>query len=111
MSKATSSSMPWDSKPGPGAAQAAALASNAQRLADAASKPLPAPRTSSDIEKALLTTLKKDPARQLAYVQEHISATALRRFYKRCPLGPDLLARFIHISAALADEDSQRAEE
>lgn len=101
--KAMPTAMPWDSKPAAGGAQVL------QRLPDS-SKPLPAPRTSSDIEKALLTTLK-EPARQLAYVREHLPAVTLLRFYKRLPLGPDLLARLVHICAALADEDATCAEE
>merc|ERR1712146_827336 len=101
--KATAS-MPWDSKPASGPTQVIA-----HRLPDS-NKPLPAPKTSSDVEKALLTTLK-DPERRLAYVREHLPVATLRKFYKRSPLGPDLLARLIHICAALADEDAARAEE
>merc|ERR1711977_262875 len=75
------------------------------------SKQLTAPKTASDVEKALLSTLKKDSERQLAYVREHLPVATLRRFYKRSPLGPDLLARFVRISADLVEEDGERAEE
>merc|ERR1719502_2342953 len=79
-------------------------------MADA-SKELPAPKTASDVEKALLSTLKQDPARQLAYMQEHLPVATLRRFYKRAPLGPDLLARFIRTCADLVEVDRQHAED
>jgi len=101
--KSKPSAMPWDSKPAP--------TSLPQRLPDASSKPLPAPRISSDVEKALLTTLKSDQGLQLAYVREHLSIEAFRKFYKRCPLGPDMLARLIRICSDLAEEDAPRAEE
>jgi hypothetical protein len=108
--KSKLAAMPWDaSKPASGAE--AAIAAAGQRLAAVASKPLPAPKNSSDVEKALLTTLKKEPARQVAYVREHLPMATLQRFYKRSPLGPDLLARFICISADLAEEDAQHAED
>merc|ERR1712006_12218 len=97
--------MPWEPK------SAEAPSTLPQRLPDASSKPLPAPRTSSDVEKVILTTLKNEPKRQLSYVREHLPVASLRRFYKRAPLGPDLLARLIRISADLAEEDAQHAEE
>lgn len=98
--------MPWDSK-----SSAGALSTPPQRLPDASSKPILAPRTSSDVEKALLVTLKTDSQRQLAYVQEHLPVSALRRFYKRAPLGPDLLARMVRICADLVEVDKQQAED
>jgi len=82
-----------------------------ERLASASSKPLPAPRTSSDVEKALLTTLDKSTESQLAYVREHLPVTVLKRFYKRCPLGPDMLARLIRICSDLVEVDAQHAED
>lgn len=102
--KPTSVSMPWDSKP-------AAPATLPQRLPEVSSKQLSAPKTSSDVEKALLSTLKKDQEGQLAYVREHLPVATVRRFYKRSPLGPDMLAKLIHISSDLAGEDAQRAED
>lgn len=98
--------MPWEAKEAAGPASALP-----QRLPEASSKQLPAPRTGADIEKALLTTLKSDSERQLAYVREHLSGVGLRRFFKRAPLGPDLLARLICVSDDLAKEDTQRAED
>jgi len=105
-SKAIASSMPWETKPSPGAPS-----TPPQCLPDASNKALPAPRNSSDVEKALLTTLKTNRERQLAYVREHLPVATLRRFYKRSPLGPDLLARLIRISADLAEVDAQHAED
>jgi len=102
--KPSATSMPWDSNAKAGASTLP------QRLPDPSSKPLPAPRTSSDVEKMLLTTLK-EPAGQLSYVREHLPVATLRRFYKRTPLGPDLLARLIRVSADLAQEDAERAED
>merc|ERR1711865_115661 len=64
-----------------------------------------------DIEKALLTTLKKEPEKQLAYVREHVPLSTLRKFYKCSPLGPDMLAALVKISAKLADEDVKSAED
>jgi hypothetical protein len=81
---------------------------SSQRLA---TRPLDAPKTGADIEKALLVTLKTDKERQLAYVREHISVAALRRHFKRAPMGPDLISRLIHITADLAEEDCQLAGE
>jgi len=98
--------MPWEARPTAGPVSALA-----QRLPDASSRQLPAPRTGGEIEKVLLTTLKSDPQRQLAYVREHLLGSNLRRFFKRSPLGPDLLARLVRISADLAKEDAQYAEE
>merc|ERR1719262_1252987 len=94
-----STAMPWDAK------------STAQGMPSQSlpAKPLPAPRAGTDIEKALLATLKSDPTRQLAYVREHVSVATLRRFFKRTPMGPDLLARFVHICADLVEEDTQQA--
>jgi len=104
--KSRPSAMPWDSKPA-----AAVPTAVMERLANAASRPLPAPKTSSDVEKALLTTLKKEPERQVAYVREHVSVATLRRFYKCSPLGPDLLATLIRITANLVEADKQLAED
>lgn len=100
-----STSMPWESK------SAAAPSTLPQRLPDASGKPVPAPRTGSDVEKAILVTLKREPERQVAYVREHLPIATLQRFFKRAPLGPDLLGRLICISADLAEEDLQHAEE
>lgn len=104
--KSRPSAMPWDSKPA-----AAMPTAVMERLANAASRPLPAPKTSSDVEKALLTTLKKEPERQVAYVREHVSVATLRRFYKCSPLGPDLLATLIRITGNLVEADKQLAED
>jgi hypothetical protein len=104
-SKSVSAGMPWDSK------AATAPSTLPQRLPDSSGKQLPPPKTSSDVEKALLSTLKKDPKRQLAYVQEHLPVATLRRFYKRTPLGPDMLSRLILICADLVEEDTRHAED
>jgi len=105
-SKQVETAMPWDAKPAPAAASRLP-----KSLPDTSSKQLPAPKTSSDVEKALLVTLKKNPQEQLAYLREHLSTTTLRRFYKRLPLGPDLLSRYIRIAADLVEEDAPRTED
>lgn len=62
-----------------------------------------APRTGADVEKALLSTLKSDAARRSAYVKEHLTAESVRKFFKRAPPGPDLLAALVRSLADLAD--------
>jgi len=79
--------------------------------APATERPLPAPRTGADVEKALLSTAKSDAARQLAYIKEHVTADALRRFYRKTPLGPDLLATMIRLLLQLAADDVPSARE
>eukprot|EP00931_Biecheleriopsis_adriatica_P091296 TRINITY_DN65188_c0_g1_i1.p1 TRINITY_DN65188_c0_g1~~TRINITY_DN65188_c0_g1_i1.p1 ORF type:complete len:842 (-),score=220.89 TRINITY_DN65188_c0_g1_i1:72-2405(-) len=77
----------------------------------AARRTIPAPRNGADVEKALLSTAKGNAASQLAYIKEHVSADALRRFYRKTPLGPDLLAVLMRLLADLADEDVPAARE
>eukprot|EP00933_Yihiella_yeosuensis_P016867 TRINITY_DN14267_c0_g1_i1.p1 TRINITY_DN14267_c0_g1~~TRINITY_DN14267_c0_g1_i1.p1 ORF type:complete len:839 (-),score=222.19 TRINITY_DN14267_c0_g1_i1:117-2399(-) len=88
-------------------------ASSASRVVtnSSSSRPVAAPRNGSDVEKILLSTAKGDNARQLAYVKEHLSAENLRKFYRRAPLGPDLLAIVIRILSELAQEDVSAARE
>eukprot|EP00930_Biecheleria_cincta_P095019 TRINITY_DN868_c0_g1_i1.p1 TRINITY_DN868_c0_g1~~TRINITY_DN868_c0_g1_i1.p1 ORF type:complete len:843 (-),score=199.46 TRINITY_DN868_c0_g1_i1:210-2738(-) len=74
-------------------------------------RPLPAPRTGADVEKALLSTAKSHAGRQLAYIKEHVTADALRRFYRKTPLGPDLLATMMQLLLQLAHEDVSSARE
>lgn len=92
-----------------GASSGGAPAAVVQRLAAAPPRAPVAPRTGGDVEKAILSTLKGDAARQLAYVKEHVSAAALRRFYRRAPLGPDLLGALVRLLANLAEEDAKLA--
>merc|ERR1712217_203645 len=47
-----------------------------QRLAPVTLRPPPVPKTGGDVEKALLSTLKGDLAKQLAYVREHLTVVA-----------------------------------
>jgi len=63
------------------------------------------------VEKAILSTLKGDTGRQLAYVKEHVSAAVLQRFYRRAPVGPDLLAALVRLLGDLAEEDTHLAAE
>jgi len=79
--------------------------------APATERPLPAPRTGADVEKALLSTAKSDAGRQLAYIKEHVTADALRRFYRKTPLGPDLLAAMVRLLLQLAADDVPLARE
>lgn len=90
----------WEVKPrrSPGATTAAA-----------ASRGPPAPLTGADVEKALLSTLKKDAVARMAYAKEHLTAEAIRRFYRRTPLGPDLLAAVVAALAESAAVDAHGA--
>lgn len=81
----------------------------APRLVVAPARPPPAPRTGADVEKALLSSLKGDSARQLSYLREHLTAVSLRRFFRRAPLGPDLLAVLVGLLAEVAEEDTPLA--
>lgn len=99
-------SVPWNAKPKPPSPVAVS-----QRLAAAPLKQPPAPKNGSDVEKALLNTLKGDASRQLTYVREHLSVSSVRRLYRRAPLGPDLLAELIRLLADLAQEDAAAAAE
>jgi hypothetical protein len=82
-----------------------------QRLAAAVTKPLAAPKTGADVEKALLVALKGNASGRVAYVRDHLSAVAFRRFFRRAPLGPDLLAALVESLGELAKEDAQAATE
>jgi len=70
-----------------------------------------APKTGAEVEKALLNQLKGDAAKQAAYVREHLPGQALRKFFRRAPCGPDLLAALVGALAELAQEDASGAEE
>jgi len=74
-----------------------------------APRPAPAPAKAADVEKALLSTLKSDVQKQAAYMQEHLSGAALKKFFRRAPLGPDLLGVFIIALAKLVDSDAEGA--
>eukprot|EP00928_Gymnodinium_smaydae_P011863 TRINITY_DN1433_c0_g2_i1.p1 TRINITY_DN1433_c0_g2~~TRINITY_DN1433_c0_g2_i1.p1 ORF type:complete len:937 (-),score=287.72 TRINITY_DN1433_c0_g2_i1:88-2898(-) len=82
---------------------------SASALSSASRAPA-APRSGADVEKALMGTLRRDPAQQLAYVKEHLSAAVLRRLYRRTPLGPDLLGTLIVAIAELAQGGDESAE-
>ncbi|CAE8693110.1 unnamed protein product [Polarella glacialis] len=73
--------------------------------ASSSSRPLPAPKMGSDVEKALLSIAQGNAGRQLAYVKEHVSAEVIRKFFRKVPLGPDLLAAMVLVLADLAEED------
>lgn len=88
-----------------GLAAKGSTAGGSTSSAPAVERPIPAPRTGADVEKALLSTAKNDPGRQIAYIREHVTADALRRFYKKTPLGPDLLAAMMRLLLRLADDD------
>mmetsp|Transcript_83173 Transcript_83173/g.269275 ORF Transcript_83173/g.269275 Transcript_83173/m.269275 type:complete len:840 (+) Transcript_83173:85-2604(+) len=68
-----------------------------------ASRGPPAPRTGGEVEKALLSTLKGDAGKRLAYVKEHLGADVLRKLFRRTPPGPDLLAALVRVFADLAE--------
>lgn len=94
-----------------GLAAKGSTAGGSTSSAPAVERPLPAPRTGADVEKALLSTAKNDPGRQVAYIREHVTADALRRFYRKTPLGPDLLAAMMRLLLRLADDDIPSAKE
>jgi len=51
-------------------------------------KEIAAPRNTADLEKALVTTLKNDEAKQIEYVEKHLSKqTAKKRFSSARPWG------------------------
>merc|ERR1711865_418307 len=79
------------------------------RTAAAVARPPQAPKTAGEVEKALLITLKTNEAGQLAYVKEHLSPPAISKLFKKCPLGPDMLAKLVHLTAVLAEEDAGAA--
>mmetsp|Transcript_42638 Transcript_42638/g.110201 ORF Transcript_42638/g.110201 Transcript_42638/m.110201 type:complete len:815 (-) Transcript_42638:102-2546(-) len=93
------------------AMQAAQQQAAARRMAAAPAKMPSAPRIGGEVEKALLSTLKGDAARQITYIREHVSPTTVSRFWKRAPLGPDLLGVLVQRLADLAEEDTALAAE
>jgi len=105
--KATSFAWEADSSQAAKAANQAAM----RRLAAAPKQTPSAPRIGGEIERALLSTLKGDAARQLAYVREHVSAAVLRKHWRRAPLGPDLLGLLVRRLADLAEEEPELAAE
>jgi len=92
-----------------GAAHRPVPAALVRRVAAAPTKGPGAPRTGGEVEKVLLSTLKADATQRLAYVTEHLPAEAIRKLFRRAPLGPDLLAALVRALADLAAEDAARA--
>jgi len=84
----------------------AAAAGAVKSLAATAPRPVAAPKTAGDVEKAIMTTFKGDSERQLAYVREHLGGTVMQKLFRRAPLGPDLLALLICLLGDLAAEDA-----
>jgi len=100
-------SAPWSST----TAKSSNLTAGGAVSSASARRTIPAPRTGADVEKALLSTAKADPNSRLAYVKEHVAADAIKKFYRKTPLGPDLLGVLMRILAELANEDLSAARE
>lgn len=90
--------MPWEHSPAPRSG-----------LVASTMRPAP-PKTGSDVEKAVMVTLKGQTLEQLEYVKQHLCGDTLTRL-KRTPIGVDLLSTFVRILTVLAEEDVGRASE
>jgi len=91
--------------------QAATTAPVAQRVIATPARGVPPPRLGGDVEKALLITLKGDASKRLTYVKEHLTADAIRRLFRRTPLGPDLLGVLVRTLGEIATDDKALAEQ
>jgi len=80
-----------------------------RNIAAAPTRALQAPKTAADVEKTLLVVAKNDAERRKAYVQEYLPAESIQKFYKRAPLGPDVLAVLIAALRDLSREDATGA--
>jgi len=80
-------------------------------LIPVAPKQLAAPRTGGEIEKVLLSTLRGKPTEQLEYVKDHVSPDLIRRFFRRTPMGPDLLGALVRTLADMSTQDVDRTSE
>jgi len=92
--------MPWE-KP----------ASKEPRRIPLVQRELAAPKNSADVEKALVTTLKNDEAKQIEYVEKHLNRQTAKKIFKRTPLGPDLLAVLIKLLLKISASSKDNASE
>lgn len=66
-----------------------------------------APRSGGDVEKALLITCKNDSGRQRSYIREHLKPKSVRKFWRNCPIGADLLALLVRLLADTASTEDR----
>lgn len=97
--------VPWADGPATAVATPAAELPTPARIAVSGGPP--APRNGGDVEKALLVTCKNDSEQQLGYVREHLQAKSVRKFWRNCPLGADLLGLLVRLLADTASDDDQ----
>jgi tetratricopeptide (TPR) repeat protein len=69
------------------------------------------PKNSADVEKALMSTLKRDEAKQVEYVEKHLNRQTAKKIFKKTPVGPDLLAVLIKVLLKVSENSTEKAAE